>query len=264
MTERELPNFDDPELKAALRHALGSECASAALRSRVEELFGLEDAPIPIRPMWRHPLLGLAAAMLVFIGLAGWLVESNRPAAVVADQTVDHLAALPVSFAADLVATHDHCCSMPDHHVLKGVADDDFRLMTQKLREKLGFPVLAATAGEGWKFYGASAFCKVGGVPSAHLVFKQGDQSLSIFSVALASESWPAGQPSEGERFSNMQAGHAILSWVHDGAVFSVVGYRSGGLMEPANIAPITDRMRVAIGGGDDDDAGRETVAKAE
>jgi hypothetical protein len=172
----------------------------------------------------------------------------------------DQAPALPVSFAAALVATHDHCCSMPDHHVLKGVPDDDFRLMTQKLREQLGFPVLAATAGDGWKFYGASAFCKVGGVRSAHLVFKQDDQSLSIFSIAVASEAWPSGQPSEGARFSNVQAGHAILSWVHDGAVFSVVGYRSGGLMEPQNIAPITDRLRVAIDGGDE---GRESVAEA-
>jgi len=137
-------------------------------------------------------------------------------------------------------------------------------LMTLKLREQLGFPVLAATAGDGWKFYGASGRCMVGPARSAHLVFKQGDQSLSIFSVAVSSETWPDGHPpAEGERFSNMQAGHAIVSWVHEGSVFSVVGHAPGGSLDLQGISPIAERLRVALG-GDSDGGARETVAQAE
>jgi hypothetical protein len=261
MAERESSDFDDPKLKAALRRAVRLERAPLELRGRVEALLAGE-APEPsamrIGHWRRHPLLGLAAAAMILLcfGLAAWRFESDRRASLVAQAP----SALPEAFAQALVVTHDRCCAEPDHHVLKGVPDDDFRLMTEKLREQLGFAVLAATAGDGWKFYGASGLCMVGPARSAHLVFKQGDESLSIFSVAVASESWPDGHPpADGERFSNTQAGHAIVSWVHDGSVFSVVGHAPGGSLDLQGIAPIADRLRVALGGDGGD--GRETVA---
>jgi hypothetical protein len=262
MTEREFPDFHDPKLKAALRRAVGAERAPLSLRTRVEEMLAAESPERPamrISDRRRHSLMGLAAAavILLCLGVAAWRFETDRKASVVAQAP----SALPEAFAQALVATHDHCCSLPDHHVLKGVPDDDFRLMTQKLREQLGFPVLAATAGDGWTFYGASGRCMVGPARSAHLVFKQGDESLSIFSIAIASESWPDGPPpAEGDRFSNMQTGHAIVSWVHDGSVFSVVGHAPGGSLDLQGISPIADRLRVALG-GETGDAGRETVA---
>jgi hypothetical protein len=214
-----------------------------------------------LRPIWRHPLLGLAAAavIVICIGLVGLKYAHDQHLAQVAIA----MPALPDAFARDLVATHDHCCSLPDHHVLKGVPDDDFRLMTQKLREQLGFPALAATAGDGWKFYGASALCMVGQAHSAHLVFKQDDRSLSIFSVAAASESWPDGKrPAEGEWLRNVQAAHPIVSWVHDDTVYSVVGYGPGASMDFQKMMPVAKRLRVAMGGGDGADPGRETVAE--
>jgi hypothetical protein len=270
MPDDDMTSFEDAALKAALQRALGGERASDALRSRVQQIFS--DAPAaatqsfpissPLRarpPIWRQPLWGLAAAavILVCFGLATWRLESNR-------QIAQAMPALPDSFAEALVATHDHCAALPDHHVLKGVPDDDFRLMTQKLREQLGFPALAVTAGAGWKFYGASALCMVGPARSAHLVFKQNGDSLSIFSVAVASENWPDGKPpADGEIFANTQAGHPILSWVHNDTVYSVVGNSPDGSLNLQGIAPIADRLKVAISSSDqiDGDNGRTTVA---
>jgi len=259
MPERNSPTFDDPDLKAALRRALVEEKAPVALRARVQEMIAGEpvQAPANLRPsktFWRHPFLNLAAAaiILVCVGLAAWHFEARHN-----DAQLATAAALPEAFAHDLVVRHDYCAAQPDHHVLKGVADDDFRLMTQKLREQLGFRALAAAAGDGWHFCGASAFCMVGQAHSAHLVFKQNGQSLSIFSVAVSSESWPDGRtPAEGEHFANTQAGHPIVSWIHDGTVYSVVGAGPNDSLKLEDITPIADHIRVALSGpspmGDD------------
>lgn len=270
MPDSELPSFDDPGLKTALRRALGTEKAPDTLRARVQELLAKSavsaaapalkmSEPMRVkRPIWRNPVWGLAAAalILVCIGLATIQFEIGHRGG----QTMP---ALPAQFAQALVTTHDYCCSKPDHHVLKGVPDDDFRMMTQKLREQLGFPALAVAAGEGWKFYGASALCQVGGVRSAHLVFKQDDKGLSVFSVAVASESWPDGKPpADGELFANTMPQHTIMSWVHNETVYSVVESAPNQAPDLHGIAPIVDRLRVAISGnnaGGDD--GRTSVA---
>jgi hypothetical protein len=270
MPDSELPSFDDPALKAALRRALVTENAPKALRTRMGQLLAdppVDSAPPPLRitpqspirrPFWRQPIWGLAAAavILVCIGLFTIQFENGHRGA-------EAMPALPTQFAEALVATHDYCCSKPDHHVLKGVPDDDFRLMTQKLREQLGFPALAVSAGDGWTFKGASPSCKVGGVPSAHLVFKQNDKGLSIFSVAVASETWPDGKPpSDGERFANTLPGHSIMSWVHNDTVYSVVGSSPDQSLDLRTIAPIVDRLRVAIDGADvGGDDGRTSIA---
>jgi hypothetical protein len=264
MSESELPTFDDPRLRAALHHALGSEAAPDALRIRIQQILAHPSVDFPVRAkrrvqFWQHPRWNLAAAavLLLCIGLVALHLEKGRSAAQLANA-----AALPDAFARDLVTTHDHCCGLPDHHILKGVPDDDFRLMTQKLREQLGFPALAITAGDGWTFYGASALCMVGNARSAHLVFKQSGRSLSIFSVAASSESWPDGRsPTDGTRFSNTQAGHPILSWVHDGTVYSVVGFSPNDALNLHDLAPVADRLRVAISGGDSIFPDRTTLA---
>jgi hypothetical protein len=266
MPEREVPTFNDPSLKAVLRRALAGEVAPASLRSRVEALFE-DDSNLPSkgkrshgrRSIWRHPLIGLAAAavILVSLGTGAWIWRAERSSAQLAASP-----ALPEFYAQDLVVRHDACCALPDHHFLKGVPDDDFRLMTQKLREKLGFPALAAAVGDGWKFDGAAAACKVGPAISAHLVFKQGSQSLSIFSVAVSSESWPAGKrPADGERFVNMQDGHPIISWVRDDTIYSVVGSNKDGPMDLRDIKPIAQDLRVALDGNDPSPQDRTTIA---
>jgi hypothetical protein len=265
MSESELPTFDDPRLRAVLHHALGSDKAPDSLRLRVQKILAHPSLDFPIHAkkrvqFWQHPLLNLAAAavLLVCIGLAGWRFGNHRDSTRLALTT----AALPDAFARDLVATHDHCCALPDHHILKGVPDDDFRMMTQKLRDQLGFPALAVTAGDGWTFYGASAFCMVGKAHSAHLVFKRNGESLSIFSVAISSESWTDGHaPAEGASLSNMKTGHAILSWVHDGTVYSVVGASADGSLNLHDLTPIADRLRVAISGPESASPDRTSLA---
>jgi hypothetical protein len=248
MSEEQFQTFEDPKLRAALQRALPAEAAPEALRRKVQSLFEQASVEQPSLRIghssesiffsrWIRPL-AMAAMVLICVGTVAWFYELSRPN--------EH--PLPDAFAAALVATHDYCASLPDHHVLKGVPDNDFRLMTQKLREQLGFPALAAAAGDGWTFYGASAMCKVGPASSAHLVFKRSGQSLSLFSVAVASETWPDGKPpADGARFSNMQNGHPIVSWVQDSTVYSVVGASSDQSLDAKTIAPIAEQMRVAI-----------------
>jgi hypothetical protein len=267
MRDEELNQFDDPELKAALKRALGAEKAPELLRARIAKLLAepratdneqaeavkfvagrvaSEDTGSkPVRIGWVGPAWGLAvAAMLVVsIGLLTLHLQTLG-------RKSTEMPALPVAFADALVTRHDICCALPDHHILNGVPDDDFRLMTQKLRERLGFPALAVAAGDGWQFKGASASCRVGDVRSAHLVFKKNDESLSIFSIAVAAESWPDGtMPADGDRFANVDRGHAIMSWVHDNTVYSVVGYGTGQSPELRDIAPVVDKLRLAIAG---------------
>jgi hypothetical protein len=263
MSEPNLQDFDDARLKAALGRALASERAPRSLRNRVEQMFAepseRESATsFPARAFWRPSFRSMAAAaiVLICIGLAAWHFEEARQANLLAAGIPE----LPVTFAQDLIATHVRCCSEPDHHVLKGVPDDDFRLMTQKLREQLGFPALAIAAGDGWKFFGASASCMVGPAHSAHLVFKHDGAWLSIFSVAVASEKWPGGDlPHDGEEFANTLSGDRIISWVRDGTVYSVVGGSPREMPDFNQLTPIADQLRIAL--NDAVDVDRTTVA---
>src|SRR2546430_2617395 len=104
--------FDDPALKAAIRRAWSGEQAPPALRSTVRAALSAarESNPIPLHAgrgvasPTRNPLFSLAAAalLLLAIGLVFHRLSSQPAAAPVA--------ALPATFARDLVATHDHCC----------------------------------------------------------------------------------------------------------------------------------------------------------
>src|SRR5262245_42533676 len=89
--------FDDPELKAMLKRALGSEVAPAGLRQRITKAIeARERQQQAVRLRWQKPVFRIAAAavLLLGLGLAYTLIFSKERAA-------------PQWFAAAMVKTHD-------------------------------------------------------------------------------------------------------------------------------------------------------------
>jgi hypothetical protein len=232
-------SFDEPDMKAALRRNFCNEKAPAHLRERIGRSLSAESsteafaessaetqaertAPGAMRlnPTSADPVglptlfpgFAIAASMMLVIGgVALVLSNSTQP--------------IPRGFEAAAIARHDGCCQAPDHH-MPGVPKADFTMIGAYLRQQLNHPVLAADlAADHWTFSGA-AICPVCGVPSAHLLFRNGQDSLSVFSLpASAIPSLADNQTYEG----TTDDGHTIVARSLDGAIYCIVSRAPAG-----------------------------------
>jgi hypothetical protein len=236
MEPDEQENFDDAELKAAIRRAWQKEAAPPELIERIR-VAAVESGSEPNRFIgpsrrggWRLAM-AMAAVLLLGISLVGYRMSREAPSAPA-------VAALPESLASELVATHDMCCGAPDHH-MPGLPRKDFDLIASVLTRRLGWPVLAGSLGDDWTFKGAS-ICPVGPNHSAHLVFKHDNQDVSIFSLPV---SVLPGQ-AENASYQQVEAGHPIASFSEHGGLFCVVGSSSDGSLTLGAVSAIREKLQ--------------------
>ena len=145
---------------------------------------------------------------------------------------------LPAALAESLVATHDMCCSQPDHH-MPGLPRDNYPLIASALQRMMGSPVLAAAPSGDWSFKGASV-CMVGSAKSGHLVFKRPSQNLSVFSLSGK----VLDQATTATSFEETYAGHPIAAFRSDGGLYCVVGSSVDNSLLPGTVDEIRNQLR--------------------
>jgi hypothetical protein len=231
---------DDPQLRAALKHALGAQTAPAELRQRIAKALDSESGSataVPGRKAFRLTvsraiLYGIAAVLLVAVGVKMW-PSAEEPA--------------PDWFAAAMATTHDRCAALPDHHLIPEVKDDNLSDLRKVLSEKLGHSVLIAMLDDGWKFGGAG-ICNIGRFPASHLIFTRGEDTISIFSVT--STAFYRGYNSEGKAYSQTESGHQIAGFVYKGAIHCVVESSKSGNVTLKQAIKLRDKLRAQVESG--------------
>ena len=237
MTDPSPSSFDDPVLKAALKRTVGTERAPAQLRTRIETLLPAKAArPVPqtretrARNWRNHPLVGLAAAAMLIIGIGLIWYQLSPP-------NDDNPYALPIAMAADMVDAHDRMLGQATVHSLD-VPRDDLGRIQKTLKEKLGHPVLVASLGKDWEVAGARV-AKVGATDASQVVLRKGNETVSIFSVS--GRAYYAGR--DGAEYQQVEDGHPIAGFVQKGIVHCVVGSK-GSKLDEADLASLRDAVR--------------------
>ncbi len=247
---QETDNFADPQLKQCVRRAWGAEAAPAALRERVASILAAErsagKAPAAddmglrgrmrlvstARQRYFTPFriggLALAATLFIVIGLIGYrLIAPPVTSGALADQS------LRPDVAASFVRTHDGCCTVADHH---GVPGDDMAQIGHTLADQLKITVIS-TKLDGWQFAGAAP-CPVWGHTSAHLLYRSGSKTLSVFSVPARDFGL------SGESFTATLNGHPIAAFERNGGLYCVVGFDADGSVSVDDVRAIRDHLR--------------------
>jgi hypothetical protein len=220
--------FDDPDLKRALKRAWGNESAPASLRFRVSA------AMIPRQAIgWRSnrfQTLALAASILILIGAFvvndAWL--STRP-----------VTSLPVFAAAAFVTTHDGCCKVINHQHVPPRFSGEMATTGQWLSSQAHVAVIAVDMGDGWVYRGAAP-CPVSGNRSGHLLFKRGSQCLSIFSIPAAELNV---DPADHEYSINAYQGHTLAAFTRNGGLYCIVANDPNGAFGPDQVQSVRDDL---------------------
>jgi hypothetical protein len=232
--------FNDPALKAAVQRAWGCECCPEQLRQDIHEMF--EDADQPIR-LWL-PWAAAAAAVLV---MAITLSAVHRPfvpfasdlaLSQISSQNLQLADVLPAALETQLITTHDRCAAKPSHHRLLVSMNDD-AAMAAAMRSQLSRAVLVARPNQGnWTFKGASV-CNVATAPTGHLVFANGDEALSVFSLPNSLDP----KLKDGAHVETIKDGHSIAAFAKDGALFCLVSSGAKDAMTVEQLAQMRDGM---------------------
>ena len=234
-------SFEDPSLKRVCHHTWSSEKCPLALLAKLKESCKRSSLQTvqPVQsmrlvPMWYSGGFGVAAAA-VFLVAFGLVTRpfaaspASPPAAVVLDSQITQ----------SIVDMHDKCCQWKGNHQIATAPKDQVLRTGPMLEQRLGQPVLAASMPEGgWTFRGG-AVCPVNGRPAAHLIYKQGPDSVSVFSLPRSYT--PSSTTYEGT-FNN----HPIAGFVDSRGAYCLVGSGDADLT-PQRLAAIRDRMQSNI-----------------
>jgi hypothetical protein len=231
--------FDDPALKEALKRAFGHETAPAILRQRVTAAWAAEQraSALRARSAWHNPLskLAVAAVLLIGFGVAYFILFRSTSVPI------------PSYFASSMLSAHDQCAGLGDHHLLQGVAGDDLAAVRQKLRQELGHPVLASSPGPDWTFAGAG-ICKVGDTPAAHLLYKRGDDTISIISINARAFSYST---QDGMTYEDTVNDHPISGFVKGGAVHCLIGSSKAGKLTLRELNGLRKKLKGSVSMGE-------------
>jgi hypothetical protein len=152
---------------------------------------------------------------------------------------------LPSAIAAAVVATHDSC-STKDHHLIAGNGVIDVR---EEISEALQIPVLGKSLADGgWQFMGAGE-CAVGNHPSAHLLYKKGDRTLSVFTLRPSDYALPT---HSGDLYATDLVNHHVAAFAHNSALYLVVGSSTGNEMTMGEVTAVQASL---IAGAEDGSA---------
>lgn len=262
MTDRDTGNsapfetFEDPALKAVVRHAWGSERCSPDLRERVCCLCEARSSVGWRIGRWAGWGIAAAAVVALAVGIsitrrlaarpvplaiAPLATPASPPAlhsgslALATPAAVSSDSLIPVALQNNLVSTHERCVHRANHHGLDHPGSNDVTI-ADAMRARLSHAVLVARPRQpGWLFHGA-AICRVGATPCGHLVFSRGDSAISIFSLPASAD--PAIHDSiDAHAVAN---GHPMVAFARDGALFCLVGSGPAGSISVDDL----DRMR--------------------
>ncbi len=236
MGQEQSNEFHDPMLKSAVKRAWGEQCCPDTLREQVRKTVVTANASKLSWPVWFT--WGLAAAGIAL----AVTIPIYRHFANSSDRTVQVASSLrpfiPVSLQSDLIRTHDRCSKSKDHHHLPVPRDDDAAI-AQCMSTQLSRAVLVARPVDpAWTFKGA-AICHVGTVPCGHLVFVNGSESLSLFSLPLSADPNLA----EGAKVQTVCDGHPMIAFVSHGALFCLVASGPLGSITIDDLSHMYDRM---------------------
>ncbi len=185
-----------------------------------------------LRGSWVLWPLAAAALMVISVGLFDHFGGRSSSVAVAS--------VLPVGLEADLISRHDHCCQAENHQGFSVSRDDDAGIVAA-MHLRLNQPVLMYRPKDSnWTFRGAS-ICPVGSTPSGHLVFADGTDRLSIFSLPKSVLPGTV----EGSEFSTTLDNHRIVGFVKDDALFFAV--ESGNTISLDQLHQMTTDMKPAV-----------------
>lgn len=172
-------SFHDPQLKAAVQKAFGSELAPVSLRNRIlVELDGATLSASTPKPRVERPAwFRFAVAALVFLGIAAGVVNYLYYEPTPAYEPSEYAYSLPIDFRDAMVSAHSE--APPGEFTSREVAHD-------RLSARLGRKVLAPDL-KGWTFKGASAVT-IMNQPGARAVYQRGDATISLFSIVNPSD----------------------------------------------------------------------------
>jgi hypothetical protein len=247
----EISTFEDPELKAAVRRAWGSEVAPADLRRRVRQVLLSVTTPVAADVIrvpastWRRAIAWSAAAA-VLLAIAVFAIVS-RPGTSGTQQVaqVTPPGSLPSDLSAQLVHCHDKCSHLAphDHHFFTAAPKDDFNAIAKGMTADLHYQVVAKPIGSEWDFRGA-AECTVGSTKSAHLLYARGDAFVSVFSL-------PASRHPACKAHYTCDAtiqSHPMAGFSEDGAFYCVVASTAGATqVDLQQIKSIRDRLQADV-----------------
>jgi hypothetical protein len=251
-----LHEFEDPALKQAVRRAFAGEgeAAPAALRQRVEAIFAAgavagtklgpaQEEPLrrPDRSWWARQLTpknAVAAAIaLLAIAFMFWELRSE----FITTSPPSHYArtTFPDSFAVAMVAAHENCAKLPDHHLIPG---KDPASVKAPLAAAAGMTVAATDLGDGWQFEGAG-LCNVGGVKAAHLLFARGKDTISMISMPA-----PASLASFNGTYTEVVQDHPMSGVVSGGAVYCLIASAPDHAVTSHDLELLLERVKVQVG----------------
>lgn len=243
----QLPTFEDPALKNAVRRVWGGQTAPQELHRRVREAAAAQAAPLQERkvaaPRQVEPPEVAEARRRVYRGFAiaaGIVLAMGISITIMKRQTPPP--GTPIQLAgelpASLVARHDECSKAPDHHAA-GLPRDDFSAIAAALHGKTGHAVLSESVGQDWQFLGASP-CPVNNVLSGHLLFAKGDARLSLLSLPASVLSRVAPQsPYNGE-----DKEHALAGFVQNDVFVCLVESGPKASSDVTQVQALRDKLR--------------------
>jgi hypothetical protein len=243
----ESQSFDDPSLKRVCRASWGHEKCPLALLSRLRGSASQTGQSVqpqssqPMRlnqPVWFNPLFGLGAAAAVLI-VVGLFVSPFEGRSNVASASF-----LDPQLTQSILAVHDKCCDKNGKHQVSNDTAGKVSETGYALHKRLGTPVLATAMPErGWTFRGGTV-CPVKGVPAAHLIFKQGPASVSMFSLPRAASS--SSYAYAGPYDSNPDDRHVLAGFVDSRGAFCLVASGDSRITR-ARLAAMRDRIQTGV-----------------
>ena len=230
--------FDEPAVRRAVQRAWGDEHAPQRLRGRISRLMatagpidGAAEASVAqsagaAAEQWWSRAYAMAAAAIVVLAV-GLLVlyyqgtfDPKPPGPRMAVVTiVPSKTTVPLTLTRSMLATHAACGKLHDHHSIPDLDGNTYADLTVRLTADLGFPTLVRSIGSDWTFEGAGE-CVVGDLRGAHLLFSNGVQAVSVFS--LPASCMNGVRP--GAQYEGVVDGHPVAGFARPGAVYAVVG----------------------------------------
>lgn len=210
-------DFNDPELKNAVKRAWDGQTAPAELRQAIRE------AMIPAPRQMTFRWLAMAAAAAIVITAAALIYQRAT--------AMQHF---PLAVAQPITATHDRCCLKNDHHFVPKQYAALMSLTGQWLSGQVHTPVLAVDMGDGWTYCGAGP-CRVAGKPTGHLLFKRGSQELSIFSIPESDFQMTG----DDQHFAGDLNGHMMAGFTRGGGLYCVIGRDPEGKLTDADVQAV-------------------------
>jgi hypothetical protein len=146
-----------------------------------------------------------------------------------------------------MIATHDHCCNLPEHHFLPREIDrNDFGAMRANMAQQLGYPaMLTNLSADHWAFRGA-AMCPVGRVKVAHVMYARDGAQLSLFSM-------PGNicyRACDGTEYDQVVHNHPVAGFVRSGGLYCIVGSDPKGNLELREVRSLRDRLKQSMVAG--------------